>query len=293
MLAGMGYGTGAWGGLAWGGGGGTLSLLSALAIRENVVRLTFSQAVKFSRLLDPGDSSDPELYTVAAVAGTVGMDGEPVREVRTANVERNKLDTSQIDITTDRPFSAFPALYTVEVGNIHAESGGSLDPDTAVIEFYALARAIIPNRPQFAVPRRDIASPNDLQALLDPLPSLDQAQLGVFAIDSSGDYAADEGVTSYRKRIFRRLFTKKNGFAHLAGYGVGVLEFVKQLGRSKTQQEIAADAEAQIFEEPETVAASVTFVSDPLEPHLMRMVVRARSKTGETIDEPVSLDIGG
>lgn len=268
-------------------------MLSALAVRENVVRLSFNQPVKFTRLLDPGDSSDPSLYIVAAVPGTVGMDGKPVREVRTASVERDDANSAVIEVTVDRPFSPFPTRYTITLNGLRSESGGALDVDFAQLEFDGLARALVPNQPQLSVPRRDIASPNDLQALLDPLPSLDPQQLGVYAIDSSGDYAADEGVTSYRKRIFRRLFTKKGAFAHLAGYGVGVLDFVKELARSRVQQEIAADAEAQIFEEPETVSASVTFVSDPLEPQLARMVVRARSKTGETIDEPIKLDIGG
>lgn len=292
MLGAMGFGSGAFGDMSWGDGdGGSFALVSAMAIRENVVRLTFSAAIKFTGLLDPGDGSAPELYSVTLNdTNAVGIDGKPARQVNVATVARGP-GLDQVDVTVDRSFSHFPVQYIVAVSGLTSIDGDPLGDDTLIV-FDGLHRALIPNTAALAVPRRDIASPNDLEALAESeIPDIETAALGVFAFDTAGDYAADAGTTSFRKRVFRRCFTEPDSFAHLPGYGVGVLGMVKRLGRRELQQTTAHRAEQQILEEPEAVSASVSFVPDVDEPHLFRMVIRAQSKTGETVNE--SLKIGG
>lgn len=291
MLGAMSFGFGSWGFFPWGFGSGGLALVSAMAIRENVVRLSFSEGVRFTELLDLGDGSDPRLYRVT-VQDSTGMDGEPARAVNVAQVARVAGDPSLIDVYVDRSFSPFPSVYKVEVFGLVSLSGDHLGPDDE-IDFYGVAQAIVPNKPQLAIPHRDIASPNDLKSMLDTIPDIIGTKLGVLAYDAGGDYASDRGNTSYKQRIFRRVFTRPNGFMHLIGYGVGLLQRVKTLFRAREQEALAADAEAQIFEEPETQDVSVTFTQDASNPHLYFMRIRARSKTGEAVDESLPFDIGG
>ena len=112
--------------------------------------------------------------------------------------------------------------------------------------------------------------------------------LDKFQADSQGDLAFDEGLTSYRKRVFRRLTTKKGKFAHLPDYGVSVPSSVKQLGRAGVREQLAVDAEVQIKREPETVAVSVAIVET--QPEIYSYRIRARTSFGKTInfDVPTS-----
>lgn len=277
-----------WGATPWGGGGSQLQLLKAEAVRENVVRLTFNNPVRFTRVLDPNDAADPSRYSVSTIEGTKGLDGLPVRPVRVCTVELVEIEGAGgrlIDVGVDRPFSPFPAVYRIAVSQLVTLSGQVLDTEFASFTFLGLYRGIPPKTAELAVSRRDIANPNDLEALLDPLPDTsDATQLGVYPVDETGDYAADEGKTSYKKRVYRRVTTRKNSYVHLQGYGVGLLGEVKQLAKTSTQQRLAADAEDQIRQEPETDRVSVTFIPDARAPGVFIMQVRARSKAGESVN---------
>lgn len=289
-MADFGFGDAPWGAFGWGDGAPSFELLTALAVRENVVRLTFSSPPLFSNLGDPSDASLMKFYRVRLEEGSPdGMDGKPARQVFEAVVKPGP-SPFELDLYVDRDFSAYPSRYVVTLGEIAAGDGTYLEPTVAT--FLGVKRALVPNVPSLATPRKDIASPNDLQALLSS--DVDAASvLGVFAYDETGDYAADAGATSYRKRVFRRIFTALDGFAHLPGYGLGILDMVKMLFRTRTQQDFAGKAQDQILEEPETLEAFVGFEQDSLEPGIVRMIVRARSKTGETVNETVPIAIGG
>lgn len=275
-----------WGELPWGAGGDLLLLSNAVAVKENVVRLFFSSPVKFTELLDPGDGSNAALFRVEPIAGTVGYDGQPARTVLVARVAR--LASTVLDLELDRWMTPYPSRYAVTVdGSLrNGETDDPIDPSGTVAELYGLRFTVQPNQTDLAVPRRDIASPNDLQSLVDAgAIDGDMAPLATFVVDDSGDYAADKGVASWKKRVVRRIVTDQGGFAHLPGYGVGLLRKVKQLGRREIQGTLAADAENQILKEPETVDCRVSFEQQAS--GLFRMRVKARSSTGETLDQLV------
>jgi hypothetical protein len=106
---------------------------------------------------------------------------------------------------------------------------------------------------------RDIANPQTLAALRG-LPNggqLPSSVLGTYQPDGTGDYANDAGLTGYVKRVTRRLMTRKGAFAHLPKYGVGLPDDVKRLQRPGFREAVAADAEDQIMQEPETLSVSV------------------------------------
>lgn len=289
------WGLGGWGTSGWGGpgAGDGLEVVDARAVRENVVRVEFNQPPYFSSLLDPSDASSPERFAVTPVAGVAG-DGLPTRPVTPASVERALFAGAGgrfLDLAVDRPFSPFPGAYVVAVNNLVVEATGALLlPGKTSRRFPSLYRGRVPHRPDLAIGRTDFANPSttrDLDGLADGTP------LGTFAVDASGDYAADRGMASYRKRVLRRLMTKRGRFAHLPNYGVGVPDNVKQLARAGLREEIADDAEKQIKLEPETDSAAVTVVPDADRPSLLHLRVRAVTRDGHTLDLSVPLLVGG
>jgi len=259
-----GWGAGGWGSMPWGGasaGGDDLCLVFAFAHKENVVRLYFSEPIKFTRTNEPGDGSLLKNYLVAADGG-VGIDGLGVRPIRVAAVELVAgSSNTQVDVTVDRPFSPFGTTYRATVNNIESLTGKLLGSGLNTVLFVALQRGLPTAVPDLAVSTRDIANPQTRSAMFDPLPEAgtsDDNVLGTFRVDSLGDVAFDEGLTSYKKRVYRRLTFGKNRTGHLMGYGVGIPGNVKRLGRPAVREALAADAEEQIRQEPETVAVRVT-----------------------------------
>lgn len=288
-----GWGITPWGAGGWGGagGGGPLRLQRALAIRENVVRLYFDQAVRFTGLLDPKDASNRRRYDVQAIAGTVGIDGLPARPVFPAFVAVAPVELaggSQIDLTVDRFFSPVGSRYRVSVNNLVTLGGIGLESGHTSSEFDGLQFGLPVMSMDTAVARRDIANPQTLAALQMAADGADPELLASFPVDETGDYAVDQGIISYKKRVFRRLTTRKGRFLHLLGYGVGIPSQIKELSRSSTRQLLAADAEEQIKLEPETLDAQVRIVRDENAVGLFRMRVRCRVSLR---DQPVDMDL--
>lgn len=286
------WGAGAgWGLTGWGGGdaGDALQLLLALAIRENVVRLYFNTPPRFTELLDPSDAANPARYAVTPLDGTFGADELPTRAVSPAliaQVVEPGAAGTQIDVTVDRPFSPYPGRYRVSTNQLVTAAGGALlDEAYSSTVFDAVARGLLPPLPSLVMGRRDIANPQVLAAFTSAATDDEAAALlATFVVDETGDYATDQGEASYRKRVFRRLTTRKGRFAHLPTYGVGVPGAVKQIGRAGVREALAAEAEAQIRLEPETRDVQVTIERSLDRPELTILRVRARTIAGETMD---------
>jgi hypothetical protein len=270
--------------MPWGGGStAAIDLLAALAVRENVVRLSFSAPVYYSGLLDSPDASRVDKFTVAVVAGTVGMDGSAVRAVTVVYSqlpgEIDGLSAAQVgyflDLVLDRPMTPHPALYLASVAGVF--SSDLSDEVSASVQVPAVFRKLAV--PQADVPRlsRDFANAQAGVIASDG----DPLNLGTLRVDDTGDYAFDEGLTNFRKRAIRRLVTRKGGFAHLPTYGVGVPYEGKRLATSAVLSRLAADAEAQIGLEPEAAAVRVRPVVDPSVPGLVRFPVVIKPKVGK------------
>lgn len=265
----------------------TISLVDTLAIRENLVRLTFDVAPYFSAVLDPGDASNPARYTLGAKADTIGSDGLPPRGVFAAMAELAA--PTVIHLWTDRKLSPFPSRYTVSLNGILED--GSLDPlDVYQGEFYGLRAGRVIPTPDRAISNADIANPQTLSGALDPLALPTDSVLGTYPVDDTGDIAKDEGLQSYKKRVLRRLSTRKGRFRHLPNYGTLALESVKQLARPGLMQAIAADAEEQIRQEPETVAVKVQIV---MQGAVAFYRIRVRCSFGQTVDMTAPVSITG
>lgn len=159
-----GWGGGRWGTSPWGGAEvDDLQLLSAIAIRENAIRLTFNYAPFIDGLLSPNDASNKNRYGLVVVGGTQGLDDLPVRPVNVLYAEAVAVGGSLgtvLDVWVDRPFSPYPAQYRVSVNNlVAAGSGLPIDPAFASFLFHGVLRMAVPNTSEAAVPGRDFANP--------------------------------------------------------------------------------------------------------------------------------------
>lgn len=288
--------TGAWGSAPWGsgswgsgGGSGDIAFVGVSAIRENLLRLEFDMPVYFSGVLDPADAAHLYKYTVTKVDGSFGLDGEPVRDVRVASVALTSvldgITYAQygrfIDITLDRPMTPHPALYDVRFTNIIA-----FDLDSEIVDetarVIAVFKRIEPPQVQTSPLSRDIANAQTLSAAKESLPDpMNAVNLGTISIDDRGDYAFDEGIVNLRKRIYRRLVTRKGAFAHMPDYGVGITDYGKQLAVYAILASLAAEAEAQIGKEPEIAKVKVRPVINPNTPGLVRFEILVKTKIGK------------
>jgi hypothetical protein len=99
-------------------------------------------------------------------------------------------------------------------------------------------------------------------------------------VGGDGDLGNDEGLESYRKRVIRRCMTRKGAFSHLPQYGIGVPAQVKKLAQPGVREALAAEAELQIGQEPETQQVSCSFERDATLAGLWWLIIRARTKAG-------------
>jgi len=289
------WGFGPWGAGPWGGGGaGDILPINIEAHRENVFRVEFSVPVYFSGILDFEDASHTSKWRITPVAGTVGLDGSPARPLLVTTVQ---LATEQdgvpigdvgrfVDVHTDRPMTSFPALYIVEHREIFAKDKASSSSTGA--ESLAVYRQIVPPSLNMQTPSRDIANAQTYAAAQASLPDpTNPIVLGTIQVDDTGDYAFDEGFVNLQKRVLRRVMTVKNGFAHLPGYGVGLLTYGKKLATPSVIATIGAEIETQVGQEPDVAAVKVRTVTDPNVPDLLRVQVFVRPREGK----PQRIDI--
>lgn len=264
-------------------------LTGALAVRENCVRLTFSDPIQMSGLLDLQDGTLASHYAFAEDDSTSGLDGSPARPVRAVYATPGPLAT-QSDVWLDRPLTPYPSLYEAFTQGIYNQAGDILVGIQAST-FLGLYRGISPPSPDLAVPSRDFANPQSLSGLLDPLPiTTDSRILGTLPTDETGDLAYDEGLASYKKRIFRRLTTRKGAYAHIPDYGVTIFQQIKRLSRPGLIQQLADEAKQQIMDEPETQACSVIIVTNgSIVYYRVRVRTSAGQSTGMNVPVGVSL----
>ncbi len=282
-MSGVGWGAGKWGSSGW---GGSIALIveGSVAARENAIQVEFSQRIYFSGVLDENDASDIAHYTLTPVAGGVGMDGSPVRPVNVVTATMADVTGGEgrfLELTLDRPMSPWPCEYTLGINGIYTEDQSSAMPDRTIVVTSVFKQLVVPSR-AVGVIARDIANPQTLSnAYHSHVPNpLDPLNLGTVVTDDTGDYASDDGESAFKMRCIRRLITKKNGFVHLPGYGVGVPTYGKKLAQSSVMTSLATDAEAQIAREPETEKVVVRPGIDPLHPNKVRFVIIAKTKTG-------------
>jgi hypothetical protein len=291
MVSGIGFGGEPFGRGAWGGAlSASLSLVSALAVSENVIQLTFSVPVYFSGLLDFQDASNRLKYTISPVVGSVGIDGTAAKAVAAASVSlagvSGVVTGLNVYVTTDRPMTPNPAQYLITCQNLwSADLSQQIVPGGNSAPFAGLYRVIAPPQLQTKSQRGDIANPQDYDAVTSGItPNPTQIQLGCFAIDSTGDYAVETGLTGYKKRILRRLLSRPGAFLHLGNrYGAGIRQYGKTLASAQNRSRMIAAAEQQVSLEPETEQVSVRSSLDQQNPGKSYLVILAKTRSGKVL----------
>lgn len=278
-----GWGAGPWGETPWGTGEPALALLSALAVRENAVQVEFTTAPLLDGLLTPHDASSPERFTINTVSG-VSADGEVVRPVLPVLIEVAAVAGGGgrfILVWVDRPFTGYPAVYRVSANNLVSASGGSpLDPGASAT-FYGVRAGKSPPTPEHASASRDFLIAQTGRELLGSnVPGAPSQNLGNLPVDATGDYATGTPIAGYRTRVIRRAITALGSFSHLANtYGTQLPRSVKKPARPANVDNAAAQIEAQVRLEPETIAVKVTAtISDS---GVVRYRILARSRIGD------------
>lgn len=254
-----------WGSGPWGGDLGSTLLLESLGFhRDNVIRAVFSAPIYLSTILDPGDASDVSRYSVQPVAGTFGFEGSAAHALTVVSaaigeegdaltggafVDASTIPGRVLDLTLDRGAAPAPTEYDVTL-RVQSNVGEFFDGTARTVAF---RRLIVDASGDAIAPARDFHNPPTLEAALDPLPDpFDARLLATMRVAEDGDYGFDEGVASYKKRVLRRLISRRNGFVHLPGYGIGVVDMAKRLARADLRAQLIADTETQVAREPET-----------------------------------------
>ena len=288
---GSGYGGAGWGSGGWGGPSSAApKLLSALAVSENVVRLTFSGPIYYSGLLDYPDASNRRRYAFAPVAGTTGMDGTMAKPVSAASAavyrQPGLLFGCVIDVTTDRPMTPTPAQYVVACSGLFASDGTTpLDLEHTSATFTGVFKVIQPPQNETTSPRGDIAMPQSPEAIQGGLVANPAGiTMGSFVV-ADGDYATQSGMIEYKERVYRRMVTVKDAFLHLAGrnYGGSLLTYGKRLGSASVRTKLSGSIEQQVAMEPETSKVSCKTVVSTSNPGLLYLVLLAKTHFGKSL----------
>lgn len=274
-----GWGLGQWGFSPWGSGSDAPRLLSAVAVRENAVRLTFDAAVLFTNTLGPKDAARTGAYSLSPVAGTVGLDGEAARPALVGRVDLAGSGGAAVLLWLDRALTHFPARYLVAAPGVYGAGGLPVDSAAQSATFYGVraARVVAATEIDLAV-GRDLANPQTPGAA--DLARAQGSTLGSYVVDSTGDYAFDAGEVSYVKRVLRRLWARPGAFKHLPdSYGLGLGERVKRLAGGRERAALAKDAADQVKLEPETADASAELAL--VGPNAFDLRVKARTRFSE------------
>lgn len=277
----FGFGTGSFGAMPFGTSEDQLeSVQAAASVAENRIRVTFLTAPLMTGLEIQNDALDPSYYSLAPGLDTVDRQGNVPRAVSIIRVV--KVDDLTVDLLLDRPMSSYPSGYELTVDGLVA----GIDNQPFALQTFVIMAQFkgipVPTK-DLVINSRDVANPQNREALYDPLPidGTPTEPLGNWAVDSKGDVAFDEGLVSYKKRVYRRLTTRKGAYAHLGReYGALLAQSAKQLSIPAFRDVLAIDAEDQIRQEPETVEVSVVIRPDVRNPEIHYFVIRARTTAG-------------
>jgi hypothetical protein len=290
-MSGTGYGGAGYGSSGYGSPAVSQpALLSALAISENVVRLTFNQPMYFSGLLDFPDASSRKRYSFTAVAGTSGLDGTSAKSIGVAAVALELVpgmfSGQVIDVTTDRPMTPSPAQYTVQCNGLFAADALTpLSTLASAASFEAVFKQLQPPQQETLSPRGDVAMPQSLEAIrAGVVPNPAGVTLGSFVV-ADGDYATQGGLVEYKERCYRRMISTPDSFLHMAGknYGAGLLSYGKRLASAARRAQLQGSIEQQVGQEPETAAVACKTTPKPSSPGLMYLVLLARTNFGTSL----------
>lgn len=292
----MSWGAALWGRAPWGGPG--FGPTAALAVRENVIRVAFSDVVYASDLGDAEDALRTATWALAALPLTRGLDSFAPRAVAVVGASiPTEVDGvppadvgRYVDLALDRPLSPWPAAYTLTPAGVW-NAARTIPAGAATLPVEGMYRELSRPSVEQGAESHDLANPQTNRSAMDADVQGDAA-LGCIPVDDTGDYALDSGAEGFRKRVMRVITTAENGFAHLPGYGGGLTQKSKQLGTVARLAAIVTNIETQVRRDPDCLSCTARTRMFPNKPGLMRLDVFAQPKHGKALRFEVPFLIG-
>lgn len=245
------------------------SVVSALALSTNEVKVVLSGEPKHSSAFSPGDALNPGTWTIQRLDTTVFLH---VIGVRPINV-------TTYGVSTIEHFGSFEVTHRISSSTLLDPAGFTLKPPRKA-DFLGILDATVSTAEDRALKKRTTS--RDLLNL--PAPTDDPARYGgTLLIDAVGDYQDMSGEALVRKLIIRRLLSSPGDFFHLPEYGIGFK--VKDPLPISNLSALKAEIERQVLREPEveTTQAALT-----LDANMLVVQVKAKLKTS---GEPLSVTL--
>lgn len=180
---------------------GSMAIVSGSQSSLNAVDIEFDEDPRFLDPLDPNDARNLSNYSITGPAS-------PARLLLSVEY----LETNRIRLHYDGAFVA-GELYVIGVSNVISTLGHLVNPSPSTFQFIAYGADAAP------IPLVEQTSPSDIR---NPQTSRDaptDGSLGTYVV-KSGDLDIESARQYLRKRIWRRLGTRKGSMFHLPNYGL-------------------------------------------------------------------------
>lgn len=204
----------------------------------NSVDVTFEEEPKKVDPSDPADSLNLSNYTVTG----------PVSPL----IERLIQSAQYLGDNTVRIYFDGPLVpdefYTITVFNVESIEGTAISPSGSAGSFVAFDADSDP------IPLE--RQPSNRYDIRNPQTERDAPQgepLGTFVFDDDGDLGKETKRRYLRKRVWRRIGTKKGGFFHMSNYGLR-LDDKKTYNVSRLRR-LISEIESQVTEERDVISA--------------------------------------
>ncbi len=238
-----GFGAGPFGAMAFGSGGG-IALSDAQQLTRNSILMRFTGPVPIFNPADVRDALYDRGYQLEAYTWPLGM--APPHVPRVVAVERSTAQSAvlYLDAVLDGP----GVVYRV-IGSPALLGPGSVSARSALFRSFGEGRAVREARSHtqsfdLANVQAGLAAPGEEQ------------ELGTLHTDADGDYANDGGLENLKKRVIRRVTTRRGAYLHAPDYGMRVP--LKALITPALLRDLQAQAVAQVSSERGVTEVSVT-----------------------------------
>jgi hypothetical protein len=260
-----------------GGSPGTpFSVLRAIAVGGQLVRVVFSAEPRHASCAGINDARNGANYQVAIVVGS-GTDPQAVACMATvASYPAYGLiavGEFGVDLQTDRPM-VVGLTYRVTCSPAIISAGGILLSAPYDATFVGAQRP--------ALVRQLRRKPGLVDLASDPFK-------GGIMIDSAGDRATQEGLDGTKKRIWRRALVAKDSFACLPGYGLGY-DFKVPATTSKLNT-LKTDLTQQIQQEPDVASSKTGVLMDSR--GLLSLSIAAKTTDGQDLQAGIQNTLEG
>jgi hypothetical protein len=242
-----GFGSGPFGSMAFGSGGG-VSIAAAIQLTRNSIRLNISGPVRVFNPGDVGDALYDRGYTLEAYNVPLGAPRAHVPRV--IFVER--VSDSAVTIYTDAPLDGPGVVYRL-IGSREVFGAVNVSARSALFRTFGDSPLVREERAR----SRSFDLANTQSAAAGPG---EEQQLGTLVTDADGDFKNDAGLDNLKKRVIRRVTTRRGSYQHAPAYGLSVP--LKGLATPAALRNLQQQALQQLALEPGVTAVRVS-VTEP------------------------------